>query len=61
MTYKEYIDNLRNEWIGKRIVYQGNQYSVVDVDYNGMLMIDKKAEYTSTTAIPIEMAVMERR
>lgn len=51
MTYKEYIESLKNEWNGKKVNYDGREYTVVDVDYNGMLLIDKKAEFTNTTAI----------
>ena len=29
----------------------GNVYTVTDVDYNGALLIDKKAEFTETTAV----------
>jgi hypothetical protein len=50
-TYKEYINRLKNEWIGKIVEYEGKKYNVVDVDYNGMLLIDKKARYTDTTAV----------
>lgn len=52
-TYKDYINELKNKWIGKIVEYEGNKYNVVDVDYNGMLLIDKKAVYTETTAINI--------
>lgn len=51
-TYREWIESLKKEWIGKRVKFEGNNYKVVDVDYNGMLLIDKKAQYTETTAIP---------
>ena len=51
MTYKEYIKNLKNEWIGKKVKYEGEIYKVVDVDYNGMLLINKKARFTNTTAV----------
>ncbi len=54
-TYKEWIESLKNEWIGKRVKYDGNIYNVVDVDYNGFLLIDKKARYTDTTAVSISM------
>lgn len=52
-TYKEYINNLKNEWIGKIVMYENEKYNVVDVDYNGMLLIDKKARFTDTTAVSI--------
>lgn len=51
-TYREWIESLKKEWIGKDVKFEGNNYKVVDVDYNGMLLIDKKARYTETTAIP---------
>ncbi len=53
MTYKEYIEKLKKTWIGKSVMYENKQYHVVDVDYNGMLLIDKKAEFTNTTAISV--------
>lgn len=48
-TYREYIDELRNEWVGKIVMYENKKYTVVDVDYNGALLIDKKARFTDTT------------
>lgn len=48
-TYREYIDKLRNEWVGKIVMYENKKYTVVDVDYNGTLLIDKKARFTDTT------------
>lgn len=50
-TYKEYIEKLKKKWIGKVVTYKNKKYNVVDVDYNGMLLIDKKARYTDTTAV----------
>ena len=52
-TYKEYIENLKRQWIGKEVVYENEKHRVVDVDYNGMLLIDKKARMTDTTAVAI--------
>lgn len=52
-TYKEYIEELKKKWIGKIVIYENKKYKVVDVDYNGMLLIDKKARYTDTTAVAI--------
>lgn len=52
-TWREYIDTLKNEWIGRIVKYEGKKYNVVDVDYNGILLIDKKARYTETTAVSI--------
>ena len=50
-TYREWIESLKSEWIGKRVKFEGGIYNVVDVDYNGFLLIDKKARYTRTTAV----------
>lgn len=53
MTYKERIALDRQYWIGKKVLYvDGNIYHVVDVDYNGALLIDKPARFTDTTAVP---------
>lgn len=51
MTYREYIDQLKRDWIGVRIWYKGHEHTVVDVDYNGSLMIDLPTEHNETTAL----------
>jgi len=50
-TWKEFIENMKNQWIGRKVFYKGNYHKVVDVDYNGMLLIDLQAQFTETTAI----------
>ena len=55
MTYKEYIEGLKKKWIGRDVLFEDERRKVVDVDYNGMLLIDKKARFTDTTAVSIEM------
>lgn len=52
-TYREWIDGLKTKWIGKTVIYNNARYRVVDVDYNGLLLIDKKTIYTKTTAVKI--------
>jgi hypothetical protein len=52
-TWKEHIDKLKSQWIGKEVVYENEKHRVVDVDYNGLLLIDKKARMTDTTAVAI--------
>lgn len=52
-NWKEYINKLKKEWVGKIVEYENNKYNVVDVDYNGMLLINKKAKHTDTTAVSI--------
>ena len=55
MLYRDYIKILREEWIGKKVLFLGKEYEVLDVDYNGNLLINKEAEYTMTTAVSINM------
>lgn len=45
MTYKEYIEKLKAEWIGKKVMYDGKVYTISHVDYNGVLHIDKPSEH----------------
>ena len=51
MTYKKYIENLKNKYVGKNYEYEGKIYKIVDVDYNGAVLIDKKSEFNDTTAV----------
>ena len=51
MTYKEYHQKEREHFTGLRITYKGEPHTIVDVDYNGALLIDLPTQYTSTTAI----------
>lgn len=55
MSYRSYIEKKRSEWIGKKVIYAGdnNVYTVVDVDYNGALLINKPARFTDTTAVDV--------
>lgn len=53
MTYKEYIEELKAKWIDKPYEYDGKTYTVVDIDYNGAILIDKPAEFTDTTAVAL--------
>lgn len=50
-TYREWIEELKTEWIGKEVIYENNKYKVVDIDYNGLILINKKAKHTETTAV----------
>ena len=55
MTYKEWIASLRREWTGARVLYEGEKHTVVGVDYNAALLIDKPARFTDTTAVATYM------
>lgn len=45
MAWKDYIERMKEKWIGKEVSFEGKKYTVVDVDYNGSLMIDKETYY----------------
>lgn len=51
MNYKDYIDFKKREWIGKKVKYDNKIYKVVDIDYNGYLMIDRATRFNDTTAV----------
>jgi hypothetical protein len=51
MTYKQYIENMKKLYVGKTVRYKGILYIVVDVDYNGALLIDMSSQFNETTAI----------
>ena len=50
-TYRQYIDDLKQKWVGKIVSYQGERFRVVDVDYNGGLLINTPQRFTETTAV----------
>ena len=50
--HKDYIEQKKKDWVGTTVWYGGKAYKVVDVDYNGALMLAKKAQFTDTTAVP---------
>lgn len=53
--YRDYITWMKNNWIGKTVAYDGNEHQVVDVDYNGGLLINKPTDFTDTTAVDENM------
>lgn len=55
-TWRNYIEELKKKWIGQKVIFENVSYNVVDVDMNGLLLIDKKTYYcesytSKTTAI----------
>lgn len=48
--WKDYIERLKAEWIGKKVEFDNDIYTIVDVDYNGVLHIDKPTAHNKTTA-----------
>ncbi len=51
MAYRDYIEALRNEFVGKHVMYEGKVYTIAMVDYNGIIHIDKPSQYNKTTAV----------
>ena len=49
--YKDFIEGLKNEFIGKKVFYKGEIFNIVMVDYNGIIHIDKPGKFTDTTAV----------
>lgn len=58
MTWREYIESMKTKWIGRRVEWDGMPYTVVDVDYNGGLLIDMPAQFTDTTSVPAHKVKM---
>ena len=48
MAWKDYINRLKAEWIGQEVVFQGSNYQVVDIDYNGSLLINRPQYYVDS-------------
>lgn len=59
MDYARYIETLKETWIGTKVVYDGKIYTIVTVDYNGMLHINKPSEHNATTAVFTPGTAME--
>lgn len=55
MTHMEAIMRMKKEWIGKQVRYEGEVFTVVDVDTNYSLMIDKSSRFAETTAVGANM------
>ena len=54
-SYKEYIEAKRAAWIGKRVRFEGNVYTVTGVDYNGAILINKADQFKNDTAVDESM------
>lgn len=51
MKYKDWIKALEEEFLGKKVMYDGDVYVIVKVDYNGLIHINKPSEHNDTTAV----------
>ena len=52
--YRDWIAELKRKWVTKKVIYEGKEYGVVDVDYNGGLLVEKRNRYNETTSVPEE-------
>ena len=51
MSYRDLVERERREYIGRDVIYKGERHKIVDVDWNGAILIDLKAQFTDTTAL----------
>ena len=51
MTWKNYIKELENKYLGTKAYWNGELYTIVKVDYNGVLHINLPNKYNNTTAV----------
>lgn len=51
MKYKDWINALEDEFVGKKVKYEGDVYRIEKVDYNGFIHINKASEHNNTTAV----------
>ena len=49
--YQESLWSQYAKYIGAQVRYNGRLYKVIDVDYNGMLLIDIPSDHAETTAV----------
>ena len=51
MAYRDWIEQLKNEFVGKQVMYEGKVYTIIKVDYNGIIHINKPSAHNETTAV----------
>ena len=52
---RDNIKGLHNEYVGRKILYGGREYTVVDIGHDGSLIINKGTRDSETTAISTAM------
>lgn len=50
-SWKEYLKALEAEFIGKHVMYEGLKYTIVKIDCNGIIHINKPGRFNETTAV----------
>ena len=51
MAWKDHIESLKKEFIGKQVYYCNEKFTIVNVDYNGLIHINKPSKFNQTTAV----------
>lgn len=51
--YQEYLRSYYAKYIGALVRYNGRIHTVIDVDYNGVLLIDIPTDHAETTAVSL--------
>ena len=46
-----YLDRLREQWIGKKVLWKGKIYTVISVEHNGTILIDKLIDESTYTCV----------
>ena len=59
MSWKEMIEEKREQLVGRKVEYEGEIYTITQVDMNGSILIDKQAEHTPDTAVYMYYDVMK--
>ena len=52
MSWKDHIEENKKKWIGQTVIFENEKHTVVDVDMNGALHIDKPKKYCETHTNP---------
>lgn len=60
MAWRDYIERLKKEYIGRMVWFEGQKYLIVKVDYNGIIHINKPSEHNLTTAVYMPHEARER-
>lgn len=46
-----YLEELKNKWMDRKVIFEGIVYTVIGIDSNGALLIDKADQFKTDTAV----------
>jgi len=49
--WSDFIKEKKQKWVGEVVIFDHKPFSVVDVDMNGALKINKASQFNETTAV----------